>query len=383
MISFNMKKTPIGIYVHIPFCIQKCKYCDFLSAPGDSERIREYVSVLKKEIMSYRAIAESRAADTVYFGGGTPSVLEPELMGEIVDALKNTFDLKDLKEFTVEVNPGTVDLKKLKGYREIGADRLSVGVQSADDDELRLLGRIHSFAEAKDCFATAREAGFYNISADVISALPGQTLEKYEENLEKIIALKPVHISSYSLIIEPGTSFWTDYGDKGKKRGDLPDEDTDRRMYALTKKKLEEAGFHRYEISNYAAEGFESKHNSSYWTGKEYIGLGLGASSFVENVRYSNVRELGKYLINPEKHIIEEKLDKKALMSEFMILGLRMTAGISKKEFLSRFGTELDNEYGESLRRFEKLGAIRTSGDRISLTDYGMDVSNIIFEEFL
>ncbi len=383
MISFIMKKTPIGIYVHIPFCRQKCKYCDFLSAPGDSERIREYVSVLKKEIRSYKDIAESRVADTLYFGGGTPSVLEPEQIGEITEILKDIFDLDHLKEFTIEVNPGTVDLKKLKGYKEVGADRLSVGVQSADDDELRLLGRIHSFAEAKECFAAAKEAGFLNISADIISALPGQTLEKYEEDLRKIIELKPQHISSYSLIIEPGTPFWADYGDKGKKRGDLPDDDTDRKMYALTKKILEEEGFHRYEISNYSLKGFESKHNSAYWTGKEYIGLGLGASSLVDNVRYSNVAELKKYLINPEKHIIEEKLDKKALMSEFMILGLRMTEGISKNKFLSRFGTEPDNEYGDILRRFERLGVIRNEGDRISLTDYGLDVSNMVFEEFL
>ncbi len=383
MISFIMKKIPIGIYVHIPFCRQKCKYCDFLSAPGDSERIREYVSVLKREIRSYKDTAESRVVDTLYFGGGTPSVLEPEQIGEITETLKDTFDLNHLREFTIEVNPGTVDLKKLKGYKEVGADRLSVGVQAADDDELRLLGRIHSFSEAKECFAAAKEAGFSNISADVISALPGQTLKKYEDDLRKIIELKPQHISSYSLIIEPGTPFWTDYGDKGKKRGDLPDEDTDRKMYAITKKMLEEKGFHRYEISNYSLKGFESKHNSAYWTGKEYIGLGLGASSLVQNVRYSNVTELKEYLINPEKHIIEEKLDKKALMSEFMILGLRMTAGISKKEFLSRFGSEPENEYGDILRRFESLGVIRSAGDRISLTDYGLDVSNMVFEEFL
>ncbi len=378
-----MDKKPCGIYVHIPFCKQKCRYCDFLSAPGDSKCIREYVSVLKKEIGSYREKASEYEVKTLYFGGGTPSVLEPEQISDVVETLKATFDLGGLEEFTIEVNPGTVTREKLLGYRKAGADRLSVGIQSADDDELRLLGRIHSFEEAKECFSMAREAGFENISADVISALPKQTIENYSRTLDSIIALKPEHISSYSLIIEPGTPFYKEYGEEGPKKNDLPDENTDRKMYALTKEKLLKAGYHRYEISNYSLPGRESKHNSSYWTGREYFGLGLGASSFVSGVRYSNARVLKEYAKDPTKRIIEEETDQKSLMAEFMILGLRMTAGVSKKEFKRRFGVDFEDVYGEITEKLIKEKVITEEGDNLRLTDYGLDVSNAVFAEYI
>ncbi len=378
-----MEKKPCGIYVHIPFCVRKCRYCDFLSAPGDSKCIREYVSVLKKEIASYSDKARAYSVKTLYFGGGTPSILSADRIGEITEAIGGTFDLKDITEFTIEVNPGTVTFDKLSGYKKAGADRLSVGIQSAHDDELKLLGRIHTFNDAKETFRMAREAGFDNISADVISALPGQTLEAYSDTLDSIIGLKPRHISSYSLIIEEGTPFYYDYGEKGAKKNELPDEETDRRMYSLTEDKLAQAGYRRYEISNYAVPGFESRHNSAYWTGREYFGLGLGASSFVENVRYSNIRDMGEYLKRPDKRVIEEVLDKKALMAEFMILGLRMTEGISKKSFEDRFGLSLDSVYGEIIRRFERENALTEEGDSVRLTGYGLDVSNTVFAEFL
>ena len=378
-----MEKKHCGIYVHIPFCSQKCRYCDFLSAPGDSKCIREYVSALKKEIRSYAPSASSFVADTVYFGGGTPSILEAEQVEEITEALGETFDLKNVTEFTLEVNPGTADPNKLKGYKAAGVNRPSVGVQAANDEELRLLGRIHTFKEAVNCVEAIRECGFENFSLDVISALPKQTLKDYEKDLERIIALDPKHISSYSLIIEPGTPFFKDYGENGEKRSELPDEETDRKMYALTKEMLGAAGFHRYEISNYAKPGFESRHNSAYWTGKEYFGLGLGASSLVGNVRYSNVRDLNAYLSAPEKHITDEVLDEPALMAEFMILGLRMTKGVSKTEFKNRFGKDFDEVYGNVIKKLKPAGVLEEEGDTVRLSDYGLDVSNSVFEEFL
>ncbi len=378
-----MEKKHCGIYVHIPFCKQKCRYCDFLSAPGDSKCIREYVSALKNEIRSYRNASADTVADTVYFGGGTPSVLEPETVEEIVDALGESFDLNSVEEFTFEVNPGTVTYQKLKGYKAAGINRLSVGVQSADDEKLKLLGRIHSFKEAVECVEAVKEAGFINFSLDLISALPGQSLKDCERDLEKIIGLEPKHISSYSLIIEPGTPFFKDYGEGGEKRRDLPDEETDRKMYALTKEMLKSAGYDRYEISNYAKPGFFSRHNSAYWTGKEYFGLGLGASSLIDNVRYSNVRDLKEYIKDPKEHVIEERLDKAALMAEFMILGLRMVRGISKKEFERRFKTGFDEVYGKVLKKLKPAGVIIEEDDTVMLTDYGLDVSNSVFEEFL
>ncbi len=378
-----MEKRPCGIYVHIPFCKQKCKYCDFLSAPGNSDCIREYVSALKKEIEGYAETAKDYRVLTLYIGGGTPSVLEAEQIADIVGTLRSVFDMTGLEEFTIEVNPGTVTPEKLKGYREAGANRLSVGIQSANDEELRLLGRIHNFEEACICVEEAREAGFENLSVDVISALPYQTIGEYSKTLDKIIALKPEHISSYSLIVEPGTPFFEDYGENGAKRDALPDEETDRRMYALTKEKLAAAGYERYEISNYAIPGFESKHNSSYWTGREYFGLGLGASSFVKNVRYSNLRDMAGYKKDPSVRVTEEITDEAGLMAEFMILGLRMTAGVSKKEFKRRFGREISDVYAREIEKFKGEKVMEEDGDMLRLTDYGLDVSNMVFAEFL
>ncbi len=378
-----MNKKPCGIYVHIPFCRRKCRYCDFLSAPGDSKCIREYISALKKEIAAYKEKAAEYEALTVYFGGGTPSILEPDEFEEIVYALRENFDLHNVTEFTVEVNPGTVTPEKLAAFGKCGANRLSVGIQSARDEELKLLGRIHDYEEAVECIRMAREAGFSNISVDVISALPGQTVKDYEETLDRVLGLKPKHISSYSLIIEPGTPFFKDYGENGDKKEELPDEETDREMYALTARKLAAAGYYRYEISNYALPGYESRHNSSYWKGRDYFGLGLGASSFVDGVRYSNVRDMGEYVQDPGKHIIEEVTDDAGRMAEFMILGLRMTKGISKTEFKRRFGVDVYDIYGDAIKRFIELGAMAEDGDMLKLTEYGLDVSNTVFEEFI
>lgn len=379
-----MNRKDVGIYVHIPFCKRKCRYCDFLSAPGDENAIREYIYVLLKEIGAHRKTAEDYRVRTIYIGGGTPSSIAPSYIREIRDRIFDVFDLSELEEFTIEVNPGTVDLEKLSTYREIGINRLSIGIQSAKDSELKKLGRIHTFNEAKECVLNARKAGFTNISVDLMSALPGQSLQDYRENIEEILKLEPTHISSYSLIIEEGTPFFDDYSEKGAHHDELPDEETDRAMYALTGQMLEEKGFHRYEISNYSKEGYESVHNSSYWTGTDYFGFGLGASSYINGTRYRNVSAMSSYLEAPLVHEEIEKLSLEDKMSEFMFLGLRMTKGIDTEEFQKRFGISIFDRYGKQLEKLFRLGLIeKAQKNRIRLTEFGLDVSNVVFEEFV
>ena len=391
MLFFKKKKAepkkPLGLYVHIPFCIKKCNYCDFLSAPADDATKKRYVDALCKEIEGYKELAKEYEPATIYFGGGTPSVLSIPLLGQIMDVIQKSFSVNQAAEITMEINPGTVTADKLKSYREMGINRLSIGVQSAKAEELNLLGRIHSFEDAKNTVQWAREAGFENISLDLISALPGQTLEDYESNVEAILSLHPEHISSYSLIVEEGTPFYEQYGEGAVKEADLPEEETDRAMYAYTKKRLAEAGYERYEISNYAKPGFESRHNSSYWTGTEYLGFGLGASSLITNARYHNETDLATYIKEVEegKDVRREieRLIREELMEEFMILGLRRMCGISRAEFQTRFGRPLETVYGSALQKLKKQGLLTVEGDRVSLTELGIDVSNQVFVEFV
>ncbi len=381
-------KRPLGLYIHIPFCVQKCKYCDFLSAPADDATKKRYVSALCREIEAYKELTKEYELATVYFGGGTPSVLEVSLIGQIIECVKRTFTVNMTEaEITLEVNPGTASFEKINKYRELGINRLSIGVQSAREEELKLLGRIHSFEEAKQTVAWARQAGVTNLSADLMSALPNQTLDAYKENVEAILALNPEHISSYSLIVEEGTPFFERYAEGMPGEEELPDEETDRAMYAYTKERLAQAGYHRYEISNYAKPGFESRHNSSYWTGTEYIGVGLGAASLFTNARYHNETDLLTYMEEAEagrdvrREI--ERLVPAEQMEEFMILGLRRMVGVSRAEFAKRFGTPIETVYGSAIKKLEKQGLLRLDGDRIALTGLGIDVSNQVFVEFI
>lgn len=392
MLFFKKKctepKQPLGLYIHIPFCVQKCKYCDFLSAPADDAVKKRYADALCKEIAGYKELTKEYELATIYFGGGTPSVLDVSLIEQILDAVKKSF-LVDLAttEVTLEVNPGTASLEKLERYKELGINRLSIGVQSAKDNELALLGRIHSFADAKQTVLWARDAGFDNISLDLMSALPGQSFEDYKENVEAILALNPEHISSYSLIVEEGTPFYNQYAEGMPKESELPDEETDRAMYAYTKERLAQAGYHRYEISNYAKQGYESRHNSSYWIGTEYLGVGLGASSLFTNARYHNETELSTYMEEAEagKDVRREieRLVPEEQMEEFMILGLRMMCGISRAEFQKRFGKPIETVYGSAIKKLERQGLLVLKGDVIALTDAGIDVSNQVFVEFV
>lgn len=383
------KKSPLGLYVHIPFCVKKCAYCDFLSMKASDRTKRQYVEALLAELESVRGIANSYDLQTIYFGGGTPSVLDTVLLWKILRKTQNVFSVKlsDMKEITLEVNPGTVSKEKWKEYQKMGIGRISMGLQSTHNDELQLLGRIHTYEQFLENYHGAREAGFENISIDVMSALPDQSLDKYIMSLERIAKLSPEHISSYSLIVEEGTPFWSLYGENGRKEKELPTEETDREMYEATKEVLSSYGYHRYEISNYAKAGYESIHNSSYWTGVPYLGVGLGASSYLENKRYQNRSDMQGYLqyasnIDNRRNLVET-LTKEDQMSEFMFLGLRRMCGVSKKDFYDIFGLDMEQIFGETLHKMEREMLLKIEGDRVSLTDKGIDVSNFVFSEFL
>lgn len=393
-----------GIYVHIPFCVQKCRYCDFLSFPSEREGVSRYVDSLLREIRSFRQpevmaqdirsfyLPEESAGcmdgshkievDSVFIGGGTPSILPVEHLERIFGALSERFRLSEDAEITVECNPGTAGKEAFQAYRSIGINRISFGFQSAVDAELKKLGRIHTAAEAEEAFWLARQAGFDNINIDLMSAIPGQTLDSYRMTLGTVLALNPQHISAYSLIIEDGTPFYAEYGEKPPV-----DEDTDREMYAMTKDLLAQGGYRRYEISNYAKEGFSCRHNLKYWSGCDYIGFGLGASSKIGNIRYKNETDIHTYTDKVQKGenitYIEEVLQPEDEMAEFFILGLRKTEGVSRSEFAARFSEDAMDRYGDLLFQCEKEGLLTFSADRIAFTDRGLNVSNYVLCRFL
>lgn len=386
-------KTQKGIYIHIPFCISKCIYCDFCSAPADDDTKERYVNALCAEIAHAGKEAEKngddRSISTVFFGGGTPSILPAQLFVKIMCAVREAFSVSEDAEITVECNPGTLTAGKLRAYRSMGVNRLSIGLQSPDNRELRALGRIHTYEQFEESYYAARDAGFDNINIDIMSAVPYQTVTGYQSNLEKIVKLNPEHISAYSLIVEEGTPL---FGMVERSGGDiLPTEDEDRQMYALTKKILADAGYHRYEISNYARPGFECRHNASYWERTDYIGFGVAAASLLkksesnpQSRRFTNTSDLESYIKNPiDNHSEEELLTQKDEMEEFMFLGLRMMAGISTESFKEVFGRDFYEVYGDIAANQMKQGLIKREGDRIRLTDMGIDVSNTVMAEYM
>lgn len=384
----------LEIYVHIPFCVRKCGYCDFLSAPA-SESVRSaYMDQLLKEIAAAGPAYRKYQVSSVFIGGGTPSVLLPAQIQRLCRQLQDSFSILQDAEVTIECNPGTLNEEKLRTYQSCGVNRLSMGLQSADASELRLLGRIHTYEQFMDQYQLARELGFKNINVDIISAIPGQKTSVYEQTLRKVIALEPEHISAYSLIIEEGTPFSDRYGQaeqlrqKGKLQHLLPDEDEERRMYDLTKQMLQSAGYHRYEISNYALTGYECRHNQGYWLRKNYLGIGLGASSMIENIRFSNATDLNQYLeldmTEPDRAVSTwEKLDVSAQMEEFMFLGLRMMRGVSAEKFQKQFSKTIEEVYGRVLVKQLKQNLIKRTDAGYCLTDYGIDVSNYVMAEYL
>ena len=376
---------PLELYIHIPFCVKKCAYCDFLSGPAGEKEKAEYVKMLVDEIRNCPDTVQNYRVISIFFGGGTPSLLTGEQIGRLMDTVREIFTLDEDAEITMEMNPGTVTEEKLRKYRQAGVNRLSIGLQSVNDEELRLLGRIHTYEEFREAYHLARANGFSNINVDLISAIPGQTVESWRRTLEQVMALSPEHISAYSLILEEGTTFYKKYvEDEAKEGPKLPDEDAEREMYHRTREFLKDRGYERYEISNYARPGMECRHNLGYWTGVSYLGLGLGASSYVNGCRFCNERDLGIYLgEKPGKRLDQEILTKKDMEEEFFYVGLRLVQGVSLKEFEERFGERAQDVYPGLMERLEKEGAAVLSDGRFRLTDYGMDVSNYVMAEFL
>lgn len=412
-----MNKRELELYIHIPFCARKCSYCDFLSFAAPERVYREYMDKLIEEICGQGPNFQEYRVSTIFLGGGTPSILPADLIMELFATLSENFDIALDAEVTLEANPGTLTMEKLEVYRQSGINRLSIGLQSADDKELKYLGRIHSYDSFLKSYQRARQAGFKNINVDLMSALPGQDVHSWKTTLKKVMMLKPEHISAYSLIIEEGTPFFERFGEPECKKGllsggqqenskkpetasevaaraavmtlpDLPDEDTDREMYHLTKEMMAAQGYERYEISNYAKKGYECRHNTGYWTGVEYLGLGLGASSYTYGYRYHNTEDLQEYLsLNlyeggaAARDIEELSLEDK--MEEFMFVGLRMMKGVSGSEFLERFGLNMWNVYGDVLKKLEQQGLIEVEAPMVRLTERGIDVSNVVLSEFL
>ena len=375
----NKKCIPLELYIHIPFCVQKCQYCDFLSGPSDQETRKRYIEALLAEIQAVQGV-EAYEIVSVFIGGGTPSVLEAGAIASIIEAIREKFAFSADTEITIEANPGTVDLEKLKDYRRAGINRLSLGLQSTEPAELRMLGRIHSYEEFLQSYRQAREAGFANINIDMMFAIPGQTGEAWREHLHQVAELKPEHISAYSLIIEEGTPF-------AERKLNLPDEDTEYQMYEDTAAVLAEYGYRQYEISNYAREGYSCRHNIGYWKRTEYLGLGLGASSLFRGERFSNTRDMQEYLaFSKDTACIRKentKLSRNDQIEEFMYLGLRMTEGISEKDFEENFHENLEHVYGTVLQKYKETGFLEKVGRNWRFTRKGIHVSNHILAEFL
>lgn len=371
------------LYLHMPFCVRKCAYCDFLSFPTDQETQNLYTRRLREDIDAMGKKYGDIPVDTIFIGGGTPSVPDSALIVGIMEHVRKAFHVAEGAEISMEANPGTVTREKLTDYRRAGINRLSFGLQSANDRELKLLGRIHTWAEFLESFHLARECGFTNINIDLMSALPGQTRESWKDTLKRVTDLNPEHISAYSLIIEDGTPFGEKYGsEEGRKL--LPDEDSEREMYYETKRFLQDCGYERYEISNYAKPGRACRHNIGYWTGLPYLGLGLGASSYMDGCRFAVNSDMKQYLEEkPGMFTDVEKLTKKDMEEEFFYVGLRMTAGVSLPEFERRFGVSAKDVYPGLMETFVEEKAAVFQGDRFVLTDYGLDVSNYIMAQFL
>ena len=383
-------KKELEIYIHIPFCVKKCAYCDFLSGPQDKETIERYVSRLLKEIQvhaSKQKFTLDYEVITIFLGGGTPSVLEANQIQRIFEMLKNSFKISKDAEITIEANPGTVTVEKLEAYKKCGINRISFGLQSTNNEELKLLGRIHTYEEFLESYQLARACGFENINVDLISAIPKQTVASWEETLSTVIALNPEHISAYSLIVEEGTPFAKLYGEGCPGEHDLPREEEERVIYYRTEELLEKAGYHRYEISNYAKKGKECRHNLGYWERKEYLGIGLGAASLINNIRYKNTDDLLYYMEHSsDLSAIQENVEKLSLqeqMEEFMFLGLRKMEGVSVTEFKNTFGKTMEECYGEQIQKLKEQWLLEQKDGRLMLTRPGIDVSNYVFGEFV
>jgi len=363
------------IYIHIPFCVKKCDYCDFLSFTSDDATKRTYVDALKREIRA--DFDRSVKICSVFIGGGTPSILDGDMIKEILDTVREGFELTPDCEITIECNPGTLDQNKAKIYKACGINRISLGLQACDVLVLKSIGRIHTFADFLKSYELVRELGFDNINVDLMSALPGQDLDAYLAGLKKVISLEPEHISAYSLILEDGTKM----GDHIENYKKLPDEEEERQMYHKTIELMREYGYDRYEISNYCKPGYECRHNIGYWTMREYYGFGLGASGFIGGKRSKNTDSMEAYLKGELKKWEQET--REDLMEEFVFLGLRMCKGISLSKFKAFFGQDCDKIYKDVIDKHIAGGLLEKKGDRLALTEKGMDLSNLVMSDFI
>ena len=371
----------LGIYVHIPFCKRKCHYCDFLSFSGQTGLIEKYIESLKQEINKTIISKDEYIIKTIYFGGGTPSFIESKYIVDIMQLLKENFNIAKNAEITIEVNPGTVDEQKLKDYFNVGINRISFGVQTTNSDLLKVVGRIHSYSSFVNGYNLARDIGFKNINVDLMIGLPVQNLLYIKKDIERVLSLNPEHISVYSLIVEEGTKIEEKLN---KKELYLPSEDEERKMYWKVKNELENNGYIHYEISNFAKPGYESKHNMACWEQEEYIGFGLGAHSYFENKRYSNTIDFEEYFDWPENSkILHEKQSKQDKMQEYMLLALRKIDGVKISKFKNKFACNPIYLFREQLNKLVKKELIEIDNDDIKLTSKGIDLANIVWQEFI
>lgn len=375
----------LGIYIHIPFCKQKCFYCDFCSFANKNEMQEKYVEAVINEIKNITH-KEKYTVTTIYFGGGTPSILNPKYIKNILQEIESSFKILDDAEITIEINPGTVNEEKLKKYKEYGINRLSIGLQSANDKILKKIGRIHDYKQFEETFFYARKCGFKNINVDLMIGLPTQTIEDVKQTLEKIIQKNPEHISVYSLIIEEGTII-----EKliNENKLQLPDEETERIMYWTVVNELKENGYNQYEISNFSKKTYESKHNTNCWKQKQYVGLGTSAHSYLNKKRYSNTNNIEEYIKNIQENniskniTIHEEQTEESTMNEYMLLGLRMIQGININEFKQKFKTDPTTKYKKILEKLQKENLIQITKTSIKLTKQGIDFGNVVWEEFI
>jgi putative coproporphyrinogen dehydrogenase len=389
-----MRRKQIGLYIHIPFCKQKCSYCDFCSYANKESFIKRYIQCVLKEIIEVgnnnKIDFENGKDDlflvkTIYIGGGTPSLIDSKYIVQIIEDIKLNFEIDEKAEITIEVNPGTVTLEKLEDYNKVGINRLSIGLQSTHEHLLKEIGRIHTYLDFLDTFRFAREAGFENINVDLMIGLPNQTLEEVKDSIEEIVSMEPEHISVYSLILEENTPLFK----KVEEGLELPNEDLERKMYWAVKQTLEQNNYIHYEISNFAKKGYESKHNLDCWNQKEYIGFGVAAHSYTNGIRYSNIENLEQYIKNydedktEENLVFHEKQDMEAMQKEYMLLGLRKIDGVSIQEFKIKFVANPVFLYHSELEKLVNEELLEIDGDMIKLTNKGLDLANIVWEEFV
>ena len=373
----------ISLYIHIPFCAQKCLYCDFPSFARKDHLRKAYIEALNKEIINLREKHNNLEINTIFIGGGTPSVLESNELECLLKEIAKLNMAKDI-EYSMECNPGNLTEEKLEVMKKYGVNRISMGLQAKQDNLLKGLGRIHNYKTFKENFLLAKKVGFNNINVDLMFGLPNQRLNEWEETLREIISLDPAHISAYSLIIEEGTAFYNLYENDKLK---LPTEEEERKMYHLAKKILEENGFNQYEISNYAKDGKECGHNLAYWNMDNWIGVGSAAASYINGKRIKNISSVEEYInsINEKGEAVEEIINnsKNDNMEEFVFMGLRKINGIDENEFKKRFSMNINDVYGEILNKYIGEGLLIRESGRIFLSEKGIEISNIIMADFL